>query len=207
VRKDTGPVVVVRRGVLGGAFFVFALVVMVMLVSWVNRHTGDGPDASLTSSSGTSPARPSEMLDRSVATLAPPTPLATIGAVAPAERPSDGPAGQDGSGAAGTGAPAPALDSAVTLIDFDGIPASLVVRGTVRIELNVQGDTGPIRFVLRGGSALTTMETVSTFQPFLFTPQTDGWDTTSVPNGVYTLTAETVNNSANPLSTQIDVDN
>jgi hypothetical protein len=210
VRKDTGPVAVVRRGVVGGAFFVFALVVMVMLVHSVDQAS-NGPDATLSSTGSPVSARPSGPLSRAgaaPATSAAPAPFPAGTAV-----PNGSGGFGDGTGAGAAEGPppndaaAPAVGTGVTLINFDGLPASLVVRDTVRVQLVVEGNTGPIRFVLRGATARTTVETLTTFQPFVFTPQAAGWDTTSVTNGVYTLTAETVNNSANPLSTQIDVDN
>jgi hypothetical protein len=212
VRKDTGPVAVVRRGVLGGAFFCFALVVMVMLVSWVNRHTVAETNASLSSSAGGASGRTTGRSDGAAVRPSPtavpvPVPVPRVTTAAAVDPFGANATSTTNATSTPNAASTTAVDSGLTLIAFDGIPASLVVRGTVRIQLVVQGDTGPIRFLLRSSAARTTMETVSTVQPFVFTPRADGWDTTTVPNGVYTLTAETLNNSANPLTAQIDVNN
>jgi hypothetical protein len=72
-------------------------------------------------------------------------------------------------------------------LSFAGVRNGETIFGFRRIQVESNSYGGPLEYVLNG--PIPPYQLALSRPPYLFSPQTGGWLTTAVPNGLYTLTA------------------
>ncbi len=170
---------VVKRGTVGIALFVSGVLSIPAVVAVDRSHSGD-LDNSLASSATTG----------SSTAYGAGAPNLGFGGLAGTASVSPVPAQPSGGivqrGAAGA---ATASTSAITqarIRGFAGVTPGGTVSGQVQIRAIVTGTLNAITYTLNG-SILISYD--SLWQPYLFSPDGMGLDTTKIPNGIYTLRA------------------
>ncbi|MBX6390142.1 MAG: hypothetical protein IRZ08_14310 [Frankia sp.] len=106
-------------------------------------------------------------------------------------------------GTAGTANPLTEPSPAEGIVGFAGVIDGQELHGTVRITLTTRGEIGPVTFTLTGYQ----QRWEAPGPPYLFAPHPDGWQTTAVANGQYTLTATPADPRLGPRSVTFQVRN
>jgi hypothetical protein len=197
---------VVRRGTVGMALFVSGVLSIPAVIA-ADCHSTDDGETSLAASSTQFGRTPRPSLTDSPGAPgtpgAPGAPPTNFGAaLGDAAQSTPTPSNQLATQTAATAGPSGFARAKIR--GFAGVTPGAIVSGQIQIRAIVAGTLNAVTYTL-DGSVLISYD--SLWQPYLFSPDGLGLDTTKIPNGVYTLTAMPRDSNAIPASITFQVAN